>query len=416
MRLSLSHAASFCLLLWALGALFGEGLSQAALFLGFGLSAFSPLRKNLHPRLKTLLTLMALLATWQALSVCLPSPFPWPRSGRYTQFVNTLAPGVVVAVAALHVPWRALWWTLGIGWTLNFLVGLYQHYFTWTYTGFPFSHSTVERVQEVFSKEGVERHGAGGLVFHRLRFSHGAVAFLGPFLTRALSLWHSTAMWPWAVVTVQLALVSYFAFARAATLTTFFLLGVAGILFLQTRVKWAVATGAVCAFLALAVSPVFSARLLAGVQNLFDGERRLAMTAGWRILQEHALFGVGFGRHQAAALATGLNITPYLANDSHNLWLTTWAETGVVGFLLLFALHLQLGVMLFQAARNHDLFAQGAFLSFIGFHLLSWVHYLPYHSGVHLSFAWVWGLGLLTYVRRESSHSVHHGINRRTGG
>ena len=38
--------------------------------------------------------------------------------------------------------------------------------------------------------------------------------------------------------------------------------------------------------------------------------------------------------------------------------------------------------------------ATGALLSFGGFHLLSVVHYLPFHTSVHLCFSFIWGLGL----------------------
>ncbi|MFP2931209.1 O-antigen ligase family protein [Pyxidicoccus sp. 3LG] len=130
--------------------------------------------------------------------------------------------------------------------------------------------------------------------------------------------------------------------------------------------------------------------------NIYGGERQLAMSVGWELVREHPLTGVGFGNHKPAAMATAdrTGINDFLATDSHNVWLTVWAETGLVGVLLFACMHLLLARALIRRHRAGSLAATGALLSWVGFQVLALVHYLPFHSNVHLSFALVWGLGL----------------------
>ena len=120
------------------------------------------------------------------------------------------------------------------------------------------------------------------------------------------------------------------------------------------------------------------------------------MEVGWELVRAHPLLGVGFGRYQEAAWATrgATAVTPLLSIDAHNLWLTAWAETGLAGLLLTAAYHVLLAQALLRRFREGSWIAAGALLSFAGFHLLSLVHYLQHHTGVYLSFALVWGLGL----------------------
>jgi O-antigen ligase len=155
----------------------------------------------------------------------------------------------------------------------------------------------------------------------------------------------------------------------------------------------------------VAVTPAWHERLGKAVENLYGGERTLAMSVGWRLVKEHPVLGVGFGNHKPAALATQeqTGITDLLATDAHNLWLTTWAETGLVGLVLLAAVHGLLARALVRRHREGSIAATGAVLSFVGFHILSLVHYLPFHSSVHLSFAFIWGLGLCASPARADT-------------
>jgi O-antigen ligase len=148
--------------------------------------------------------------------------------------------------------------------------------------------------------------------------------------------------------------------------------------------------------LAVSMSPAWRTRLGKAVGNVYGGERQLAMSVGWELVREHPLTGVGFGNHRPAAMATAdrTGINDLLATDSHNLWLTAWAETGLVGLVLLAGMHGLLARALIRRHLAGSLAATGALLSWVGFQVLALVHYLPFHTSVHLSFALAWGLGL----------------------
>jgi hypothetical protein len=60
---------------------------------------------------------------------------------------------------------------------------------------------------------------------------------------------------------------------------------------------------------------------------------------------------------------------------------------------------------LWRRARQGSSIGVGALLSWLGFHLLSLVHYVPYHTGVYLSFGLVWGLGIARPPVRTSLQS-----------
>lgn len=99
--------------------------------------------------------------------------------------------------------------------------------------------------------------------------------------------------------------------------------------------------------------------------------------------------------------------TRLLSIDGHNLLLTVWAETGLLGLGLLLVAHVLLARALFVRMRRGSVSAMGALISLAGFHILGMVHYLPYHSGVMLTFALVWGLGLAPVfgVNADQEHS-----------
>jgi O-antigen ligase len=74
---------------------------------------------------------------------------------------------------------------------------------------------------------------------------------------------------------------------------------------------------------------------------------------------------------------------------------------GLVGLVLYLALHLALARVLWKRARAGSVMAAGALLSWVGFQVLGLVHYPQFHTGVMLSFALAWGLGLAPSERRE---------------
>jgi hypothetical protein len=91
--------------------------------------------------------------------------------------------------------------------------------------------------------------------------------------------------------------------------------------------------------------------------------------------------------------AAETHVTPLVANDAHDLWLTTWAECGLVGLGLLAWYHAMLARALW-ARRSRSWLGRGGVLAFAAYHLLALVHHLPFHSSVSLAFALVWGAAL----------------------
>jgi O-antigen ligase len=252
-------------------------------------------------------------------------------------------------------------------------------------------------VQEVFSLEGRPRFAAGGFYFHRLRFAHGAVALLGPALGAALCALRPRQRWLGAWLALLCLLAVYLSFARAALGASVLVAAAAGVSLSRGWARRAGVGGLLVLLAAVALAPGWRLRLAAAGENVFDGERAVARAAGWDLIRRHPVLGVGFGNYHAAALShsadTGL--APQLAWDAHAVWLTVWAETGLVGLLLWLAWQGLLALALFRRARQGLWPATGALLAFLAFHALALVHHLPFHSSVHLTFALVFGVGLV---------------------
>jgi O-antigen ligase len=198
---------------------------------------------------------------------------------------------------------------------------------------------------------------------------------------------------------------TYFSYARAALAIAVLLTAIAVLALGKGVGRAGAAIVLVVAGLAVLSSPEWRSRMARAERNLFGGEdRRLSMEVGWELAKRHPILGVGFGNYQEAAWATRrtTSVTPLLSIDAHNLWLTAWVETGLVGLLLTCAYHALLFRALLRRFRDGSWIAAGALLSFAGFHLLSLVHYLQHHTGVYLTFALAWGLGLTPVARTAS--------------
>ncbi|WP_224245163.1 O-antigen ligase family protein [Hyalangium gracile] len=396
------RAVTIVLAVWAVGLVLAEGLLQisagAAMLLALVLAVRKALR--LEPDVRAYVRAALALMAWQlvspAVALVTGAAERWPRGARYGQALDTVATAAVASIGTVGVPWLLLGGLVAGGWLLSSALGLFQHFVLWEWEPPAFLKLNLSRLQENFGTEEKPRYAAGGFLFHRLRFSHGAIAVLGPalaVLARGRVAWRRVLA---GAVVCALLLAPYAAFARAALLTGFAVCVLALLLLSRgTPRKVGLAVAAALVVL-VAVTPAWHERLGKAAENLFGGERSLAMSVGWRLVKAHPLVGVGFGNHKPAALATQAEtgITELLATDAHNLWLTTWAETGLVGLVLLATAHLLLARALVRRHRAGSLLATGALLSFVGFHILSLVHYLPFHPSVHLSFSFIWGLGL----------------------
>jgi O-antigen ligase len=393
---------SWLLATWALGTAASEGLMQvsADAVVLWALVLLATGRARVPRNLRPALLAGGLLAAYQALSpllVRLAGSSEWPTAGRWLQCLDTAAAPALAVAAVVGVRWTAVELAAVAGWTGSVATGVLQHFVRWEAPLPTLLRLPVGRVHEVFAQEGQPRFAAGGFFFHRLRFAHGAVALLGPSLAASLRASGTRRRWLGAGMVVLCALAIYLAFARAALGAALLVCAAAGAALSRGWARRAGVLGVLILLLAVALAPGWRLRLSDAGANLFNGERALARAAGWDLVQRHPLLGVGFGNYHSAALAraTDTGLPPQLARDAHALWLTTWAETGLVGLLLWLAWQGLLGLALFRRARDGAWPALGALLSWGAFHALAVVHHLPFHSSVHLTFALVWGMGLV---------------------
>ncbi len=391
----------FVLGLWAVGVVFGEALLQTAAGLALILAIVHVVRRtsSIAPDVRRYLTASVVLASWQLISPAVArmtgTSTGWPPGSRYGQVLDTLAGPAVAIIGATGVPWLLLSGILAGSWLASIALGLVQHFTLWTWDPPGFLKRSVWRVQQNFGTAETPRYAAGGFFFHRLRFAHGAIATLGPAL--ALSFRASRHRWIASGLVGALLVGIYASFARAALGAALLMCVAAVFLWLRGTPRRVAIIAGVLTVVGVALSTGWRDRFAQAVHNLSsDGERAIAVRAGWKMALSHPWLGVGFGNHHAAVFATWLqtDVTDLLANDSHNLWLTAWVETGLVGLALLIWMQVTLMLALMTRARRGSVAAAGALLSLGGFLLLSLVHYLPFHSSVHLSFAFFWGLGL----------------------
>jgi O-antigen ligase len=386
---------------WALGTAASEGLMQVAadatILLAVLLLAFG--RARAPAEVRAPLWAGALFACYQALSPLLAHAAGepgWPPAGRWLQCLDTAAAPALVVAAGVGVLWTAVEVATVVGWTGSVAVGLVQHFVRWETPLPSLLRLPVGRVHEVFSSEGRPRFAAGGFFFHRLRFAHGAVALLGPALAAGLQATRARRRRLGIWLALLCALAVYLAFARAALGAAVLLCAAGAVALSRGWARRAGLAGLVVLLAAVALAPGWRLRLSAASDNLFDGERAQARAAGWDLVRRHPFLGVGFGNYHAAAEAhaaeTGL--PAQLARDAHAVWLTTWAETGLLGLLLWLAWQGLLARALWKRARAGAWPAAGGLLAWVGFQALGLVHHLPFHSSVHLTFALVWGVGL----------------------
>jgi O-antigen ligase len=401
----LRRVVTIVLAVWAVGAVLSEVVQQIAAGATVLLALVLAFRKEprLEPDVRAYVRATMALAAWQlvspAIALLTGAAEHWPRSARYGQVLDTVSAAALASIGTVGVPWLLVAGLVAGGWLVASALGLYQHFVLWTWEPPELLKMNMSRLQENFGTEEEPRYAAGGFLFHRLRFSHSAIAILGPalaFVARGSGAGRRAMA---GLVVCALLIAPYAAFARAALLTGFGVCVLALLLLSRgaPRKVGLVVAGALVVL--VAITPAWHERLGKAVENLYGGERTLAMSVGWRLVKEHPVLGVGFGNHKPAALASQeqTGITDLLAHDSHNLWLTVWAETGLVGLALLAAVHGLLARALVRRHRAGSIAATGALLSFVGFHILSLVHYLPFHTSVHLSFAFVWGLGLCPF-------------------
>lgn len=398
--MSRSGIATASILVWALGTLGAEGVAQAGAVAVLVFALVVRRRIQLASDLRPFMALTLALACWQAFSPLIAlaagTAAHLPRAARWTQVLDTVAPASLAAVSTFGVPWVGLVWILGVGWAFETAMGVYQHLVRWPLDRLGPFKFPLNRLHQTFNVGGPERHPALGFFFHRLRFAHGAVALLGPAIAFALEKGSRYRRVVAAAAAVALLGCSALSYARAALFAAL-IVALAGLaaLFSGRQRAWAGAFGLLTC-VSLAVSPTWRDRM-EGIRNTLhrDGERTVAMGTGWKLVRQRPVLGWGFGNYEKAALPYHTpEWSPVIWTSAHNVALTVWAETGIVGLALFAAQQLLLARALLKRARAGSVVAAGALLSLLGFHVIGLGHYVPFHSGVQLTFALVWGLGL----------------------
>ena len=415
--MSPARIATVLLAAWAGAFWLSEGMLQAVADAGLLVSAVLVGRGATVPSwARTPVAAALALGGWQAVSPLVVRALGGPGLPPAALWLHCLDTAALAAAALLGAQVARWAWPGALfvaGGLASLGLSAVQHLVRWSIPVPAFLRVPVDRVHETFG--GEDRYAAGGFFFHRLRLAHASVAALGPSLAAALRAPGSRRRALAAALALACIGCIVLAYARAALLTALLLVMVAGVAVTRSaRVR----AGALVVLLAVAAvastSPGWRARFAAAAENFQGGERALARAAGWDLIQQRPLLGVGFGNYRQAALerqaVTG--ITDQLSRDAHSIALTVWAETVIVGLLLWIALHLTLLVALLRRARAGKVIALGGALSWLGYQVLGLAHYLPFHPSVALDFALVWGVALVypgACVAAASSGRVDRG-------
>jgi len=383
--------------LWGVGCLFLEALAAVG-FAGCALGAWVVARRKgvtVRGALRAWAPLVAFLA-W-GLLVPLLSGRPPSGTGvaRLLDFVGI--PVAAVAIGHLSDARRVrLAWVLGGVFLASCAVAGFQHFGVWpspeAWAPLAWTRLPFDRVYEVVPGTE-ERFMAGGLLFHRLKFSHiggMAVAFA---LGLGLHLRGRRRTAALAVAVVGLVSVGLFPYARAASVALVVVLGLVILLGLPRRVSLPACTAVLgLAVLTLTLNPPLRERFLNSTTEKGSGSRSALLETGLCAVRERPLTGVGPGRFQARLWATP--DMPQQAREhpgkSHNQYLSMAAETGLPGALL-FVVLLGWLAWRFPLSRPEGLGALGALAFFC---LLSLLHDPLFHVQASQAFALVLGAGL----------------------
>lgn len=385
------------LALWGVGCLFLEALAAVGLA-GSALGAWVAARRSgvtVRGALRAWWPLVAFLA-W-ALLAPLVSGHPPSGTGvaRLLDFVGI--PVAAVALGQLSDARRVrLAWVLGGVFLASCAVAGLQHFGVWpgpeawgplAWTRLPF-----DRVYELVP--GTEnRFMAGGLLFHRLKFSHIGGMVVAFALGLGLRLEGRRRTVALALAVVGLVSVGLFPYARAASVALVAVMGLVVLLGLPRRVALPACAAVLgLAALALALNAPLRERFLNSTTEKGSGSRAALLETGLCALRQSPVTGVGPGRFQARLYATP--DMPEQAREhpgkSHNQYLSMAAETGVLGALLFVVL---LGWVAWRLPGNRPegLGALGALAFFC---LLSLLHDPLFHVQASQAFVLILGAGL----------------------
>lgn len=385
------------LALWGVGCLFLEALAAVGLA-GCALGALAVARQRgvtVRGALRAWWPLVAFLA-WALVA---PTLAGHPPSGtgvaRLLDFVGI--PVAAVALGQLSDARRVrLAWILGGVFLASCAVAGLQHFGVWpspeAWAPLAWTRLPFERVYEAVP--GTEnRFMAGGLLFHRLKFSHIGGMIVAFALGVGLRMEGRRRTAALVLAAVGLVSVGLFPYARAASVALVAVMGLVVMLGLPRRVALPACAAVLgLAGLTLALNQPLRERFLDSTTEKGSGSRSALLETGLSAVRQRPLTGVGPGRFQARLWATP--DMPEQAREhpgkSHNQFVSMAAETGVPGALLFVLL---LGWLAWRLPR-HRPEGLGALGVLAFFCLLSLLHDPLFHVQASQGFVLLLGAGL----------------------
>lgn len=290
---------------------------------------------------------------------------------------------------------------------LSCLVAGLQHFGWWppesAFASLAWLRIPFNRVYEPIS-EGATRFMGGGLLFHRLKFSHvSGLALVG--LVVVASRAKQRAPW-FALLGFGLVAVWLFPYARMGAVAATIGVGVAVLLSSQHRRRAVLVLGTMGlagALLVVSVEPL-RARFAAGLTDQGSGQRTQHLAAGLEAIRQHPVVGVGPGQFRPSRFG-GPDMAEHVKDNpgkAHNQFISIAAETGIPGALGFVAL---LGWLVVRARRANGewVLAAGAVAQFV---VLSLVHDPLFQVPYSLALVLCLGCGLSAPRPATSSTDV----------
>ncbi len=326
----------YALVLWAVGVQTQEAIGTV----GFALLVASYLPEL--PRLRT----STLRAWWPLLaflgwSLIVPAAAgQWPTGTGVARTLDWAALPLVAHAATSLTPaqWRALLTASGATLLVSCLLAGLQHFGVWPSEAFVrslgWAPGSVYRVYEPIP--GTERFMGGGLLFHRLKFSHvSGLALVGVTVAAWKAQRRALLV---AAGLAAFAAVWWFPAARmgAVAMTAAVTAALAHLAASPRRALLIVGGAGLACTLMILASPSLRARFESSVTAEGSGQRSQYLRAGLAAVQAHPLTGLGLDQFRPSRFARE-DMTEHVRSHpgkAHNQVLSVAAETGVPGALL----------------------------------------------------------------------------------
>lgn len=270
-----------------------------------------------------------------------------------------------------------------------------QHFGAWPsehfFEPFRWTRTQFRRVYEGIP--GTTRHMAGGLLFHRLKFSH--VTALG-VLAALLTARHARGRHrKFAVLAALIGFLSVWLFPYARMGALALTVGASAFVFFTMRSKrraLAVIAGlSIAGVVVLATVAPLRQRFVAGISESRGGLRSEHLQSAGRAIEAHPLVGVGAGQFTPSKFEIP-DMSKYVRahpGKAHNQFVSVAAEAGIPGALAFVALLLWIAA----SAQGRPL-APLAWSSLTFFAVLSLAHDPLFHAEFSLALVLCLGIGL----------------------